>query len=257
MSIERPKGSYTGPLSLQWCNYSMTVRAMPMNYLAADLSRIDAALWGRESEIGAAIAEAPAMVEALRDALATIDSTLAARRYREGECTDSWSAEVRGEVATRARLRAILSRIDGAGDTLPDAPVPAPTTDLQSAARALLDAFGGDVPDWLTGEVQALESALNGGPAPTGELVTVRADHLAALVEAAGKYADDLETGLEDGTYDDRADLDAVQAAIAAVQGEKAPTGDASTCQHCGEERPLGPDGSVWTCGACNGLNCD
>lgn len=180
MSIERPKGSYTGPLSLQWCNYSMTVRAMPMNYLAADLSRIDAALWGRESEIGAAIAEAPAMVEALRDALATIDSTLAARRYREGECTDSWSAEVRGEVATRARLRAILSRIDGAGDTLPDAPV----------------------------------------PAPTGEVVTVRADHLAALVEAAGKYADDLETGLEDGTYEDRADLDAVKAAIVAVQGE-------------------------------------
>lgn len=27
------------------------------------------------------------------------------------------------------------------------------------------------------------------------------------------------------------------------------------TCRHCGEERPAGPEGSLWTCGACNGLN--
>lgn len=28
------------------------------------------------------------------------------------------------------------------------------------------------------------------------------------------------------------------------------------TCQHCGEERGGGPDtGSLWKCGACNGLN--
>lgn len=105
MSNERPKGSYAGPLSLQWCAYSMTVRAMPMNYLAADLSRIDAALWGRESEIGAAIAEAPAMVEALRD--------LVKGNY----------GQPRGvTVPALDPARAILSRIDGAGDTLPDAP---------------------------------------------------------------------------------------------------------------------------------------
>lgn len=218
MSNDRPKGSYSGPLSLQWCAYSMTVRAMPMNYLAADISRIDAALWGRESEIGAAIAEAPAMVEALRWALSMAEEAILVRENGDDpEDTPDICEMHRAELE---RHRAILSRIDGAGDTLPDAPVPAPTTDLQSAARALLDAFGGNVPDWLTGEAQALESALNGGPAPTGELVTVRVDHLAALVEAAGKYADDLETGLEDGTYEDRADLDAVQAAIAAVQGE-------------------------------------
>lgn len=59
--------------------------------------------------------------------------------------------------------------------------------------------------------------------APTGEsgaaapIVAIRADHLAALIGAAESYAEDLETGLADGTYDDRADLDAVQAAIAAI----------------------------------------
>lgn len=167
MSNERPKGSYAGPLSLQWCAYSMTVRAMPMNYLAADLSRIDAALWGRESEIGAAIAEAPAMVEALR---------MAARHIRPDAM--EYSKGTHGDrVYPVDVIAAILSRIDGAGDTLPDA------------------------------------------PAPTGELVTVRADHLAALAGAAAKYVDDLGTGLEDGTYDDRADLDAVSAALAAIKG--------------------------------------
>lgn len=172
MSNDRPKGSYSGPLSLQWCAYSMTVRAMPMNYLAADLSRIDAALWGRESEIGAAIAEAPAMVEALREV------TKALGEIDDYPMATGLSPDVQNNALDKAF--AILSRIDGAGNTLPDAPV----------------------------------------PAPTGELVTVRVDHLAALVEAAGKYADDLETGLEDGTYDDRADLDAVRAALAVVRGE-------------------------------------
>lgn len=132
MSNDRPKGSYSGPLSLQWCAYSMTVRAMPMNYLAADLSRIDAALWGRESEIGAAIAEAPAMVEALRRILQWINAG----------CDPSRKS--------LENARAILSRIDGAGDTLPDAPVPAPTADapsmgdllefVQTAARGNTDA---------------------------------------------------------------------------------------------------------------------
>jgi len=155
------------------------------------------------------IAEAPAMVAALRDA----DQELQA--WRKKFHPSEWPDKPVVHTAIRDKIRAILSRIDGATPT--------------------------------------------GEPAtPTGELVTVRADHLAALVEAAGKYADDLATGLEDGTYEDRADLDAVEAAIAAVKGENpAPTADDSTCQHCGDERPLGPDSSVWTCGACNGLNCD
>lgn len=38
---------------------------------------------------------------------------------------------------------------------------------------------------------------------------------LTALIGAAQSYADDLESGLADGTYDDPADLDAVQAALA------------------------------------------
>lgn len=61
----RPKGHYTGPISLKWCDYSNTVRAMPANYLAADLSHIDASLWGREGEIGQMMAAAPAMLAAL------------------------------------------------------------------------------------------------------------------------------------------------------------------------------------------------
>jgi hypothetical protein len=66
MNSQRPTGSYTGPISLAWCDYSNTVRAMPANYLAADLTRIDASLWGREGEIGQLMAAAPAMLAALR-----------------------------------------------------------------------------------------------------------------------------------------------------------------------------------------------
>lgn len=43
---------------------------------------------------------------------------------------------------------------------------------------------------------------------------------------------------------------------ILAEMGEDESDGDQSEmCQHCGEDRPLGPPSSVWTCGACNGLN--
>jgi hypothetical protein len=41
------------------------------------------------------------------------------------------------------------------------------------------------------------------------------ADHLAALIKAARAYADDLDSGLADGLYDHRADLDRVRAALA------------------------------------------
>jgi hypothetical protein len=59
------------------------------------------------------IAEAPAMLATLRECLTTLDNTLAARGYRDGESTDAWAPEVRAEVAQRAKLRAILTRIDG------------------------------------------------------------------------------------------------------------------------------------------------
>lgn len=70
----RPKGHYTGPIALKWCDYSNTVRAMPANYLAADLSHIDASLWGREGEIGHLMAAAPAMLAALEQALAALET---------------------------------------------------------------------------------------------------------------------------------------------------------------------------------------
>lgn len=125
MSNDRPRGSYNGPLSLQWCAYSMTVRAMPMNYLAADLSRIDAALWGRESEIGTAIAEAPAMMQRLFYLVDAVD-----------EFERNPTAGTQSMLRSRAKAaRAILSRIDGAGDTLPDMPEPAPTGEERARPR--------------------------------------------------------------------------------------------------------------------------
>ena len=101
MPTERPNGSYAGPLSLEWCAYSSTVRAMPMNYMAADLSRIDAALWGREPEIGAMLAEAPAMVDVLRKVVA---SPMAA----------PWLERDGGTISA---ISVILARIDAATPT--------------------------------------------------------------------------------------------------------------------------------------------
>lgn len=106
------------------------------------------------------IAEAPAMLEALRNLLPLWSSGI----------DEPWVRDA----------RAILARIDG------------PTAQAGGA-------IGGDE-----------------GPA----LRTVRADHLVALIRAARSYADDLETGLSDGTYDDEADLDAVNAALSALEGE-------------------------------------
>lgn len=98
MQTERPKGHYQGPLSLEWCGYSSTVRAMPMNYLAADLSRIDAALWGREPEIGALLAEAPAMRDALRELMAQMGG---------GNDFAAWEA-------AKAKCAEVLARLDAA-----------------------------------------------------------------------------------------------------------------------------------------------
>lgn len=61
----RPAGHYQGALAFEWCDYSKTLRTRPSNYLAADLSRVDASLWGREDEIGRLLAAAPAMLAAL------------------------------------------------------------------------------------------------------------------------------------------------------------------------------------------------
>jgi hypothetical protein len=105
---------------------------------------------------------------------------------------------------------------------------------------ALYHQFGGSEDGWelfddgapgeWEGECERLAAEGVATGAPTGETagavptvggsVAVRADHLAALCGAARSYADDLETGLADGTYEDAADLEAVTAALAAVEGE-------------------------------------
>ena len=181
------------------------------------------------------IVEAPAMVEALRDA----ENALTGDIFTDAE---ECAAAVANARAVAGQLRAILSRIDGAGDTLPDAPAPGLWRIVQYDPAGDVTLYWSNANGWgglarSDGYSQSERETLNlpmGGQwwfdrdddselpesAPTGEFVTVRVHHLAALVEAAGKYADDLETGLEDGTYEDRADLDAVKAAIAAVQGE-------------------------------------
>jgi hypothetical protein len=46
------------------------------------------------------------------------------------------------------------------------------------------------------------------------DLVTIQVSVLRALVGAAESYAEDLESGLEDGTYDNPANLNEVQDAI-------------------------------------------
>ena len=46
-------------------------------------------------------------------------------------------------------------------------------TKLETAARAMLDAFGGDVPDWLRKEADALGAALD-APEPARVLITVQ-----------------------------------------------------------------------------------
>lgn len=67
-------------------------------------------------------AEAPAMVEALRWALSMAEEAILVRENGDDpEDTPDICEMHRAELE---RHRAILSRIDGAGDTLPDAPVP-------------------------------------------------------------------------------------------------------------------------------------
>lgn len=53
-------------------------------------------------------------------------------------------------------------------------------------------------------------------PIAVHDPVTISRDTLEYLIDAANSYAEDLSTGLEDGTYDDEANLEPVEAAIAA-----------------------------------------
>jgi hypothetical protein len=52
--------------------------------------------------------------------------------------------------------------------------------------------------------------------------VVIRRDTLASLVGAADSYSDDLSSGLADGTYDDEADLQSVEAAIISARASLA-----------------------------------
>lgn len=146
--------------------------------------------------------EAPAMLAALRTVSGKIGS------YHDAETGDA-----RGHIIADIELTvaAILARIDGAA--------PAPTAQPAGGDIGILRTVAGTDADWLA--VTASRDNPGGAIGEAGGGVrTVRADHLAALVGAATSYAEDLASGLEDGTYSDRADLEAVNAAIAAVTGE-------------------------------------
>lgn len=49
--------------------------------------------------------------------------------------------------------------------------------------------------------------------------IVLQQSELVTLLKAAKAYADDLESGLADGTYDDRADLDAVRETLSDLSG--------------------------------------
>lgn len=85
-------------------------------YIADESGKKVASLLGTEEQKFAnahLFAAAGDMREALKAALATIENTLRARGYSDGECTDKWSGEVRIEVATRAKLRAAIAKAEG------------------------------------------------------------------------------------------------------------------------------------------------
>lgn len=53
----------------------------------------------------------------------------------------------------------------------------------------------------------------------SGQQVTLPIEDAELLAEAARRYAEDLSSGLEDGTYDDAAGLDQIEVAIARTAG--------------------------------------
>lgn len=80
-----------------------------------------------------AIAEIPAMVQALRAMHDAADDFAEHGKERH----------LHALRAAMDRAAAILSRIDGAGDTLPDAPAPAPTASARDDLPALLSDLSG------------------------------------------------------------------------------------------------------------------
>lgn len=145
-------------------------------------------------------------------------ATIGGGKFSAAECKAAAIA-LDAAPAMLAALQLIVAE-RGHGGTLDGTP------ELAAAEAAIAAATGAPICDdpataaaanlSRAGLIEAAGEAL----ALAAPIVTIRADHLAALIGAAESYAEDLETGLADGTYDDRADLDAVQAAIAAT-GER------------------------------------
>lgn len=75
---------------------------------------------GRKMQNGRAVVEVPALIDALKEARQWIAKGVADGAY-------NGCAAPLAPNRWLDRCGAILSRIDGAGDTLPDAPVPTPT----------------------------------------------------------------------------------------------------------------------------------
>jgi hypothetical protein len=59
------------------------------------------------------IAAAPELLRALKGAETSLVTTLAARGYETGVCTDGWSLEVRLEVATLVTIRQAIAKATG------------------------------------------------------------------------------------------------------------------------------------------------
>ncbi len=73
--------------------------------------------------------------------------------------------------------------------------------DLTTAARAMLDAFGGNTPDWLTEEAKALEAALeavNDAASTQLERSDARSIHASDEIEID---SDALASRADDGTW--------------------------------------------------------
>ena len=150
---------------------------------------------------------------------------------------------------------------------------------INSAARALLDAFGGNVPDWLQAEAAALEQALAAPPLVPTVVINITGGMLQGASANAPVDVISLDfdhEGVPDtGLYLIPADDGVGEASTAIVGGESAKVdpawvqavidvepvapgeGDANdpgrVCPHCGE--PLGGFHNPGDpCGSCNGL---
>lgn len=142
------------------------------------------------------------MLEALRLHKAWADSEHAGPDYGEqrrdthpdGEAIWSrwWNYQL--DICDRANTAtdAAIALVERSG--------PRPPTILETAARVLLDATGGNPPDWLRDELAALEAALLANPGPKPQ--SAESSTKAALEMFETCFAEPIENGDEMGGAD-------------------------------------------------------